>query len=204
MKKSIRKPLLIGLSLALVAVISVMGTLAYLTAQTSPVTNTFTAAGLNVAAFTLDEAPAVKASDGTYTLDNTAARVQANAYEIIPGATLPKDPKITIQGLEMDAYLFLKVEDSTVSDISWTMMDTGWTALTGQTGIYYREVAADPGDYTISLIQGDAMTVAADYNGAAGEDCGSLVFTAYLAQKAGFANASAAWDATFGAPSANP
>ena len=199
MKKNIRKPLLIGLSLVLVCVISVMGTIAYLTSTTGPVTNTFTAAGLVTDTFELKERP-IKGNPGAYEFDGENYTADSINYTVIPGTTLPKDPKITITGLEVDAFLFLKVEDNTPATIEWNLQ-SGWTQM-GTSNIYYRAVAA--GNHNFNLIENNELTVAGTYTAPATSGSEQLVFTAYLVQSAGFSDASAAWSATFGSTPAQP
>lgn len=200
-----KRILLTVVAMVLVCAVSVMGTLAYLQMTSAPVTNTFVAAGL-AAELTLDEAPAVQTDNsgqplavGHYRLDDTATRIQSNSYTVVPGVDLPKDPKVTIDTLEVDAYLFIKVEDSTPSTISWTL-NSGWTALAGQTGVYYRAVT--PGDHEFELIYGNELTVDGAYAAPAAGTTEQLIFNAYLCQAGGFASAAEAWAACFA--STNP
>ena len=116
------------------------GTLAWLTTKTDPVVNTFTVGNINI---TLDESK--------YENDalNTESRVYNNTYKMVPGDTVPKEPKVTVQANSEACYLFVKIQKSENYD---TFMEnygtaTGWTALTGvtlepNTAVYYREVSA--------------------------------------------------------------
>ena len=206
MKKN-KKPLLIVVSLVLVCVMSIMGTMAYLTRTTSEVKNTFAAAGL-VGTFTLDESKAIEDSSnpGAYTLE-TSNRVTSNDYTVVPGSTLPKDPKVTLTDLEVNSYLFVEIKDTTPATITWTKAD-GWIDLgkTGSNGgeIFYRSVQAQTGSQEFVIISGNELTVANDYAAPQAGTEEALSFWGYLAQSAGFADASAAWEATFGAAPAAP
>lgn len=123
------KNLLIGgMSLALVACISVGGTLAYLSAQTGTATNTFTMNGLTLV---VSETADAATSNGDYKQklkSNTAeaagtASVStpelAKGYgdgiaytDILPGAVMSKKPVITVKGKHAACYVFACVENS--------------------------------------------------------------------------------------------
>lgn len=102
------------LAAALAAVLcvgaGVGGTLAWLTATSGTVTNTFTVGDINIK---LDEAP-LKA-DGT--LDTAADRVNANvkdSYKIVPGGTQPKDPTVTVLEKSEKCYVYVSIENNIV------------------------------------------------------------------------------------------
>ena len=161
------------------------GTIAYLMAKSSTVTNTFVAGEI-----------------GNLTLDETTG----SSYLITPGVDIDKNPKITFKGNNIDAYVFLKVEatDWTVSgsdttytysigsnqEMKWVL--DGWTKL--QDGVYYKEVAANASEQTWSIIQNDKIivssTITKDNISAYAK---SLTFTAYAIQKGSFATVSDAW-----------
>lgn len=127
MKKT--KILLTLVCAILLVAASVMGTLAYLKAETQTVTNTFTVG--NVGFDTelnggLDEAktneygvPLKKGKD--YTDDKPvyeeckdvkdAVRVTGNEYTLIPGHTYTKDPTVHMSATSEDAYLFVTVSN---------------------------------------------------------------------------------------------
>ena len=106
-----RKILVSIAALALVAAISIGGTLAYLTSKDT-VTNTFTVGNVSI---TLDEAKvnedgkAVNKSGNV--VDNLAAadRVKANDYHLIPGHTYVKDPTVTVLAGSENSYVRMLV-----------------------------------------------------------------------------------------------
>lgn len=168
-----------------VALVSVGGTIAWLTAETAPVTNTFTVGNIDI---TLDE------SDD---LDLT----------MVPGNTIAKDPKVTVEGGSEACWLFVKIEESTNLDdfITYTV-DSGWTALTGVTGVYYREVAASNTDQIFNVLTSktgytdgyvtvnESVTktqMDAIKNGTASAP--TLKFTAYACQKDNVTSVTDAW-----------
>ena len=110
-----KKTLTIAIALVLVVALAVGATWAYLTATTGPVKNTFVA-GSVVANSDLElfEHVANKNTDGTYTLD-TANKALAgengvyNAYTVMPGVNLPKDPTVDVKEANGAYYLFVEV-----------------------------------------------------------------------------------------------
>lgn len=163
-----KKSLALVLALAMIVVCVVGGTLAWLIDKTDPVTNTFTYGDIDI----------------------TLAETTGTSYKMIPGYTIDKNPKVTVQAGSEDCYLFVKVEESTnlKQFISYTV-DNGWTALTGVDGVYYRVVNASAGDQTFSVLAGDKVTVnstvtKAMLNGlnAEGATQPTLTFTAYACQ----------------------
>ena len=131
-----RKILVSLAALALVAAISIGGTLAYLT-STAKVENTFTVGNVSI---TLDEA---KVDEYGAPVEN-ADRVPGNAYKLIPGHTYTKDPTIHVGNLSENCYLFVKVENGlgdVESTITTQMATLGWKAVNGADG------NANPGVY---------------------------------------------------------
>lgn len=78
------------------------GTLAWLTATTGEVVNTFTVGNVDL---TLDES---KFENGKL---NSTDRVVANTYHILPGTTQPKDPVVTVEANSEDCYIFVQVQE---------------------------------------------------------------------------------------------
>ena len=100
MKKT-TKALLLTLCAVLLVAVSVMGTVAYLTASDS-VKNTFTVGKVKI---NLDEAKVTE--DGKPV--EGAARVKANSYKLIPGVTYTKDPTVTVLDGSVESYVRMKV-----------------------------------------------------------------------------------------------
>lgn len=108
--------LTMALSVSLVGVIAVGGTLAYLTSTTDTVTNTFTgSAGITM---TLDEA--LVDEDGKAIVGTGADRVTENDYDnILPGVEYDKDPTVTLTSVPTGGvYVFARIEglDTTGTD----------------------------------------------------------------------------------------
>lgn len=114
-----KKGLALVLALTLLVVGVVAGTLAWLTAKSDTVTNTFTTSDIKVK---LEE------TTGTN-------------YKMIPGYTITKDPKATVLAGSEECYLFVKLEKSGNFDqfLTYTMAE-GWQELDDVNGVYYRVV----------------------------------------------------------------
>ena len=208
-KRMLRKLLLLTSSALLLVSLTVGVTLAYLT-DTESVTNTFTVGNVGIS---LDEAPVD--ANGKKT---TGDRVQENKYHLIPGASYDKDPTIHVDANSESGWLFVKIENGIAPIETKTQADTiaaqmtanGWVALGDDAkyaNIYTRQKAtekkAEVQDFEVFekfVIDGSVTKEElADYatdNGAINPVC--VTVTAYMVQAAGFENAAAAWDATFG------
>lgn len=173
------------LALVLVVGCAVGGTIAWLTATTEPVVNTFTYGKINIV---LTETTGTK-------------------YKIIPGVNISKDPKVTVIGGSEACWLFVKVAEkgTFVTDKVTYSIANGWTALdaTNNPGVYYREVDAVTADTDFYVLAGDTtypngvVTVSEnltkkDIKGLT-ETRPQLIFTAYAVQKDGINTAADAW-----------
>lgn len=175
-----KKKITLLLSLALAVAIGIGGTLAWLTAKTEEVKNTFTVGNINI---TLTE----------------EAGGNTKEFKMVPGQTITKDPKVTVKAGSEACWLFVKIEESANLDnfISYAVAD-GWTALTGVDGVYYRAVDATTTDMVYPVLTGNQVTVENDVTKAmmdnlTADTYPTLTFTAYAIQQAGFNDAAAAW-----------
>lgn len=160
-----KKSLALLLAIAIVVVGVVAGTLAWLTDQTPSVTNTFTTSDINI-----------------------ELKETKNNFQMIPGCTIAKDPKVTVKTGSEACYLFVKLEKSTDFDTFMTYeMAEGWTALPGNDGVFYREVAAATADTTFEVLKGNQVTVKdevtkAQMNDLTADTYPTLTVTAYASQ----------------------
>ena len=174
-----KKKLTVSLAvLALVACMTAGATLAWLTAKTSSVTNTFTYGDINIE---------LKETTG-------------ESYKMVPGNTIAKDPKVTVKANSEACWLFVKVEKSTNFDEFMTYgIADGWTKLDGVDGVYYREVAS-PTDYTVfDVLKDNSVTVKTtvtkeQFNSLTSTTMPTLTFTAYACQKDNVSTAADAWN----------
>lgn len=204
------KVMTLVLAFVLVVGASVAGTLAWLTAQTATVTNTFTSAELfsENGSFTLWEHKAKDDDgDGVYTLDNST-EVTSNSYSILPGVNIPKNPTVDVVGLEEHAYLYIKVTSTLPTGLTYAIDSTNWTALSGYDGVYVysgnnadsniiKATNAAPKEFTATILTDNQIVVAKDYSGTS--DDITLSFDAYMVQATGNGDsAAAAWANTYG------
>lgn len=200
-----RKILVSLAALALVAAISIGGTIAYLT-STDKVENSFT---VGKVAITLDESKV----DINGTAVTSAARVKANTYKLMPGHPYTKDPTVHVDADSEDSWIFVKVENG-ISDIeaaeatgenAYTpiakqITNNGWTQLDGKTNIYYKKYTAGTTDKDLAVFGNFKIADnAQDISGWGAAANAKITVTAYAVQADGFTTAKAAWDATFGA-----
>lgn len=171
-----KKKVLSIVAVVLVLCCAIGGTLAWLTDKTASVTNTFTVGDINIE------------------LKETTTN-----YKMVPGNTITKDPKVTVQANSEACWLFVKVEESAKFDsfMTYAMAD-GWTALPGVTGVYYREVAATTAATDFSVLKDNSVLVKdsvtkAMLNGLSETTFPTLTFTAYAVQKDNVNSAADAW-----------
>lgn len=132
-----KRALTLLVALALVVGCVIGGTLAWLTAKTDAVVNTFTTSDIDI------------------TLTETNEE-----YKMVPGWTMHKDPKVTVATGSEECYLFVKLEKSTNFDdyMTYTMAE-GWTELENVDGVYYREVETGDMGTEFSVLEGNQVTV---------------------------------------------
>ena len=123
--------------------LGVAGTLAWLTDKTESVTNTFT----------------------TSNVDITLTETTGSNYQMIPGFTITKDPKVTVIAGSEDCYLFVKLEKS--ANYSNYLEDyeiaNGWSQLKNGDNdvddVFYREVASDEEKQEFYVLKNNQLTV---------------------------------------------
>lgn len=165
--KHSKKILALVLSVAVVASIAAAGTLAWLTADGGTVTNTFNVGTQGQVAIVLDEADNTK-TDGSRT-------TTGNTYDdVLPGATLAKDPTVHVSANSADCYVYAKVENG-MADVADVTISSDWTPIAEGSNIYrYKEVVASsesvtdlPALFTVVNVHTDltAETLASQLDG---------------------------------------
>lgn len=172
-----KKGLILILSIVMVVCISISATLAYLFVETSPVENTFEYGDINI---TLGES-------GNLDL------------KMIPGNTITKDPTVTVLKDSEACWLFVKIDKSANFDnfMTYEIAD-GWTALPGETNVYYREVPATKADTEFAVLKDNKVLVKAtvlktELNALTEGTMPTLTFTAYAVQKDNVTSVADAW-----------
>ncbi len=207
------------LSLILVIGCVIGGTLAWLTAQTDNVENTFIAG--QIGALSLDE----KA-------DQDATK-EGHQFIIIPGVDITKDPKVTYTPttedgtVPVDAYVFVKLEG--IGQSRWTWNDTAkqyeitsgnnvvlsfkideyWMSL-NEENVFYRKVSAGEMVGTTEQVEGKTVVTGQSIISSNKIEVSHLItetdvktvataadkltFTAYAIQQQGFETVADAWE----------
>lgn len=169
------------LALVLVMGVAVGGTIAWLTAETAPVVNTFTVGDINI---TLTE---------TWNTDTDGDEVNdAWSAQLIPGFTYKKDPVVTVKANSVDCYLFVKFEESKgLSDyLTYTsnLEGNGWTqgqAFDIPSNVWYRIVNTSDADQSWEMLANNQVSVSDTLTKDDMPESGdlSLTYTAYACQR---------------------
>lgn len=179
MKVSKKNIAITGVAVSLAAVMLIGGgTFAYLKGETDPITNSF------------------KTNQVQVSLEETTG----NEYNIIPGTTQRKDPKVTVNNT-VDAYVFVEVADATEGLVRYAIAD-GWIPLDGVPNVYYRLVSAAQDVKEFSVLANDEVRYSkalenhdmTDGSGSLKRDI-NLTFNAVAIQAEPFANAEEAYKA---------
>ena len=202
------KPLIVAMC-ALVAALGVNATYAWLTDTTEAVTNTFEVGNVNIA---LEETDADKDGDAG-----------ANAYKMVPGQPIAKDPVVTVEAGSEDCWLFVEVDESDSLDgyIAYAVDGNTWTELDGAEGVYWCLVEGVEADCEVKVLGGGShafggsdftwepmeVLVKPEVTKQMMDDIAdgkvsapTLTFTAYAVQKAGFDTPAEAWKTALGKP----
>lgn len=170
------KTFVVMLALVLALGCAVGGTIAWLTAQTGEVKNTFTYGNINI----------------------TLTETTGENYKIIPGKDIAKDPKVTVKANSETCYLFVKVEKTGTFVATKVTYDIAndWMPVDGQTDVYYREVTNSATDQDFYVLKDNKVFVKDTLTKDDIKDITTdptLTFTAYAIQQEGFDTAAKAW-----------
>ena len=171
------KTLVLALAVMLIVGATVGGTIAWLTAQTESVVNTFSATDIKV------------------TLEETEGLNEQGKWKnaMVPGVSYDKDPVVTVTDeTTVDCYLFVKFveNDAARTYLNYTSTLTeanGWKVVPDETDVWYRIVKTTDETKSWNLLEGDKVTVNGEtvtkqtMTEAAGA---KLTYTAYAVQLA--------------------
>lgn len=161
------------LAVLLVLGCSIGATLAYLTATTNEVTNTFTVGKVSI---TLQEHKydanknELKTDTVKDTVNQDGTTTPANSYKLIPGKNMPKDPFVTVEANSEKCWLFVAVEEESnklssgiENDVVQYSVKTGtdgWNSFVGTeynfkdgVSVYYRVVNTATTDQNIYVLE---------------------------------------------------
>ena len=162
---------------ALLLVLGIGATIAYLVSSPATVRNTFTVGNVSI---TLQE------TTGTQ-------------YKLAPGVTLHKDPTVTVKAGSEACWLFVKVEKDPGLDGFCTYQLQGqWIPLPGHADVYYQQVVKANANQNFGILTDNCVTVkdtVTEQQLGAMTAYPTLKFTAYAIQAESIATAAEAWQA---------
>lgn len=133
-----KKKVLSIVAVVLVLCCAIGGTLAWLTAKSDVVTNTFAPSNIKIE---------LKETTG-------------ESYKMVPGQTIKKDPAAKVLAGSEECWLFVKIEKSANFDQYLTYRPaTGWELVTGTDNVYARKVTTADFGTAFSVLQNDQVTV---------------------------------------------
>lgn len=220
-----KKLLLTALALVLVCTVVIAGTLAFLKDTSSEARNTFLAAGggklvddptdpdnddpldpTDDNGFSILEHEVETDEVGNYTTGDGFS--DGNVYEVLPGAELPKDPKVYIKGkTAVPSYLYIEVVDGLADSglvyaIADCWVDTGLTVDGNKIYVYSgadgAPIVVTEDVLGVSILKDDKVTVPENEADFTLSDEGlSFNFYGFLAQASAGDTAAAAFAACF-------
>lgn len=164
-----KKTLITILATVLVCCFAVGGTLAWLTAKSDTVKNTFTVGNIGL----------------------TLAETTGTTYKMIPGGTIEKDPVVTVTANSENCYVFIKIVEVDAKDVLTYSLD-GWTAVDGVAGVYSREYTSSNSAVEYKVFVNDTVDVSENLTKEDTTEL-SIAITAYAVQKSSFDTPAAAW-----------
>nr|MBR4281088.1 hypothetical protein [Clostridia bacterium] len=134
MKNNVKRTLLVLSLVAVVMVGSIAGTIAWLTAYTNPVTNTFTVGNITI----------------------ELAETTGTDYKVVPGVTDAKDPKVTVKSGSEKCYVYVLVENNLVIDgtvVATVDIPSTWdtVATSGNKTLYVHNAVVDAASADVEL-----------------------------------------------------
>lgn len=166
---------------------AVGGTLAVIRAYSAPVENVFSVSGIII------DLHETETEDGD-------ENPRTNAYRMMPGEKILKDPAVSVEGGSMACWLFVRLSESANFDqyLSYEVQEE-WLALPGVEDVYYRQVAAQDAPQVFGVLKENQVLVKDNITVdmlrvLAKEDFPTLTLSAYAVQLEGIAEAADAWE----------
>lgn len=145
-----RKTAVIITALVLLLGCFVGGTVAYLTASTGTITNTFTVGNVSI---TLKETK----PDSSETVESGDV-----SFKSVPGSSVTKDAKVSVDNGSEACWLFVKIVETNATidgvDILSYIIADGWTKYSDTGNIYYREVSTSEIGKDFSVFKDNKVT----------------------------------------------
>ena len=131
MKSKLTKVLLLAVTAVALVVVSIMGTMAYLTSSAA-VANSFSIGNVGIQMFESHVNPDGTKMDPNEGANGTRKTSSGNVYNLVPAKTYVKDPTIYVDAASEESFLFLKIRNDirAIEDQSNTMRSqleaNGW------------------------------------------------------------------------------
>ena len=200
MKKSNKKLLSFGsrtfvLTAAIIVIIGgvISGTVAWMFIKADPVHNTFSYGDMNIKLTETTGIAGGEEDDGERTYSLTPMDSED------PDAGIAKDPTVTVVGGTVDCWVFVEVKKSDNFDeyMEYKLAD-GWEKLSGEDGIYYREVPKSAEMQQIQVLADNKVKVKdsvtqEQLDAMEEKDYPTIEFTAYAVQKSEVDSPEEAW-----------
>ncbi|MBR3863378.1 MAG: hypothetical protein IKM42_06990 [Clostridia bacterium] len=171
-----KKLLIAAVALLCTLTVGIGTTLAYLASISGPVINSFTVGQVEL----------------------RLVETTGDAYRLIPGTTVEKDPVVTVVSGSEACYLYVKLERHGNLD-SYVTYETeeGWHILGGFDGVYYRSLGYAAVDMSYHVLKNDQLTVRStltkEQMAAVDPDECRMTVTAYAIQATGIESPSDGW-----------
>ena len=171
-----KKLIMAVLSLSCVVTLGIGSVIAYFSSHSGPVVNSFTVGMVEL----------------------TLMETTGDTYQMIPGATVEKNPVVTVLGGSEDCYVYVQLERTGNLDSYVTYeLDDGWHVLGGIDGVYYRQVSHSAVNKSYHVFKNDQLMVKSNLTkeklAAIGENECTMTVTAYAIQAVGIESASDGW-----------
>lgn len=154
MSKNTRNRILLTAVAALLLVtMAVGGTLAWLTDTSEQVENTFTPTTIDVS------------------LSETGATDNKKEFEMVPGRTLAKDPKVTLETGSQESYVFVEITQSanfetfmepyvmSTAGAGWTLVEEETTTIGTITKVWMYNASVTGGSAPLQVLANDQVKV---------------------------------------------
>lgn len=136
-----KKIVLLVVAFVLTIAASVGVTLAWLTAKSGDVTNTFAPSTINI--------ELTETEDG----DN-------KTFLMVPGHELAKNPTVVVEGGSQKCYVFVRMTKANEPDtyLNYSIA-SGWTLVNGKTDVYYKVVESSDTNQSFIILTDNKVTV---------------------------------------------
>ena len=131
--------------LCALCVFSIGGSIAYISAASDVVVNTFAGGAI---AITLDEAETDLEGNVI-----SETRVSSNTYKYLPGSVLSKDPTVTVLEDSEECYVYLYMENPLPSEYFSLDLSSDWTvvAVSDNSTLFVYKTTVDAADESVAL-----------------------------------------------------